>query len=124
MNYANYKSAFELLNQWLMNVEQGIKPEQYFTDRNYKRVAIYGMGELGVHLYHALSDSPVKVSYVIDRKGTCMVPEVTVKRPEDELEMVDVIVVTVLGQTEKLISNLKEKVKAEVVSIETVIWES
>jgi len=116
---------FHLLEQWMMNRDQGVKIENYFVKNNYVSVAIYGMGFLGNHLYAELKHSGnVKVEYAIDRKGCSIFDDLIVKRPTDDLKKVDVVVVTIVKGYGEVISLLKEKLPCPIVLIEEVICES
>lgn len=120
-----FKEYYELLDQWMMNREQGMHTGNYFIKNGYKTVAIYGMGPMGNHLYKELMDSKeVDIVYAIDKKGISVFSELCVKKLTDELPSVDVVVITVLNSYSSIVSILEEKMYSSMVSLEEVICES
>ena len=65
-----FKSYYKILNQWMIFLHQDKSLDQYFIQRKYKRIAIYGMGELGNRLYEELENSSVEIVYVIDQEAS------------------------------------------------------
>ena len=123
--FLKFKEYYELLDQWMMNREQGMHTANYFIKNSYKTVAIYGMGQMGNHLYEELIDSKeVDVIYAIDKKGTSVFPELCVKKPTEELPSVDAVVITVLNSYSSIVSMLEEKMHSSMISLEEVICES
>jgi len=118
-----FKDYYNLLNQWLMNKNEGKKIEKYFLDNGYKTIAIYGMGELGNRLYEELKDSEIDVKYAIDKNAESTYSELTVIDLDEDMEPVDVILVTAFFAFEEIQETLEEKVDYPIVSIEDVIYE-
>ena len=116
-----FKGYYNVLNQWLHIKQEGKSLEDYFTNNNYHTIAIYGMGEMGKRLYDELKNSNVQIRYAIDKKGACS--ELNVCTLEDELEPVDVIVVTATFAYSEIEKELKEKVDYLVVSLEDIVYE-
>lgn len=115
-----------ILNQWMLNMEQGILPEQYFEGKGYKCIAIYGLGILGDHLYRQLKKSNIQVKYIIDQK-VMSIPgdvqsDVTIIKPSEKLQKIDVVVVTALMQYKEIKILLSDKVECDIISIENVIY--
>lgn len=112
---------YDLLNQWMSLKENNKNIADYLITNNIKTIAIYGYGDLGKHLYHALRDSMVHVEYIID-KNLCM-PNL-VKRPEEKLGTVDAVIVTPFLEFEDIIKVLQIKLNCKLISIEELILES
>lgn len=123
--FSRAEILFGLLDQWMMNRNQGMHIENYFVKNGFESIAIYGMGSLGNHLYAELESSEkIRVAYAIDKKGYSMFEKLAVKQPIDTLEKVDIVVVTLVRGYNEVISLLKEKLSCPVVLIEEVICES
>lgn len=124
-NMMKFKEYYDLLDQWMMNREQGMCIENYFLKSNYRNIAIYGMGPMGNHLYNELSKSDkVHVIYAIDKKGSTIFPELSIKKPTEELPEVDAVVITVTVSYGEIVPMLEEKICCSMVSLEEVICES
>lgn len=64
------EKKFHILAEWIGLKQQGISFGSFFRSKGIRSVAIYGMGEIGLLLYHELQkERPGLVSYVIDRGG-------------------------------------------------------
>lgn len=116
--YANY---FFLLHFWMEKMEEGKVVNDFFDDRGYRKIAIYGMGQLGHHLKNQLADR-LKPIYTIDRglvnyKGASY----PLNESKGIVSDVDVIVVTPVGEYQNIKKMLKEHISLDVISLEEVI---
>jgi glutamate dehydrogenase/leucine dehydrogenase len=118
-----FKSYYKILNQWMIFLHQDKSLDQYFIQRKYKRIAIYGMGELGNRLYEELENSSVEIVYVIDQEASSIFVEAEAKEPDEVLEEVDVIIVTAVFDFDKISEELGSKISCPVISLEEVIEE-
>lgn len=114
---------YELTLHWLEAKNFGGSAAEYFHYKNYKRIAIYGMGDLANRLIEDLENTDVEVIYGIDR-DICTTPTriAEVYTMEDTLSLVDVIVVTPFYAIEEIENSLKKKINCPIVSLEEVIW--
>lgn len=120
---AKVHKLYMALDQWLQVRQEGKTLVDYFKRQNYKTVAIYGMKELGERLYDELEGSGITVCYVIDKNADSIYADVEVVSPDDDLEPVDVIVVTAIYYFDEIAGALKEKVDYPVVSLEDILYE-
>ncbi len=110
-------------DQWLRIRQEGKTLVEYFKRQNYETVAIYGMKELGEHLYDELQGSGITVRYIIDKNADSIYADVDVVTPDEELEPVDVIVVTALYYFDEIEEMLSGKVDCPIVSLEDIFYE-
>jgi hypothetical protein len=118
-----FKSYYNILNQWIVLNHAGKKLEQYFINHNYKKVAVYGMGEIGNRLYEELKGSPVEIKYAIDKNAGSAYSELEVFSPEDKLEEVDAVIITTTFAFEEIKSMLENKYNCPIISLEDVVFE-
>lgn len=122
----SHKKVHELymaFDQWLRIRQEGKTLIEYFKQNDYKTVAIYGMKELGEHLYDELNGSDITVRYAIDKNADMIYANVDVVTPDDELEPVDVIVVTAIYYFDEIEEDLSEKVACPIISLEDILYE-
>lgn len=118
-----YKNYFKVLERWLTLKEQGKRLASYIEGLGYKKVAIYGWGMLGKHLYEELKDSKIEISYAIDRIGG-YASHLKVVTPQDKWDDVDVIIVSATFDYKNIRQLIKTKLKADVISLEEIVMES
>lgn len=121
--HAKVHELYMAFDQWLRIRQEGKTLVDFFERNHYKTVAIYGMKELGERLYDELEGTGVTVKYIIDRNADTIYADVDVVTPDDELEPVDVIVVTAIYYFDEIESMLSEKVDYPVVSLEDILYE-
>lgn len=121
--HAKVHELYMAFDQWLRIRQEGKTLAEYFKRNGYKRIAIYGMKELGERLYDELEGSGVEVCYIIDKNADSIYADVDVVTPDDELKAVDVIVVTALYYFEEIDEMLSEKTDYPVISLEDILYE-
>lgn len=122
-NQAKVHELYKAFDQWLHIRQEGKTLVEYFERNNYKSIAIYGMKELGERLYDELQDSGITICYAIDKNADAICADVDIIYPDDELEPVDVIVVTALYYFDEIEEMLSKKVNYPIVSLEDILYE-
>lgn len=118
-----FKNYYNLLNQWLILKQSGKSLADYFENNNIKKIAIYGMGELGNRLLDELKDSEIEVKYGIDKQADYTYADIDMVSLDDDLEEVDAIVVTAIFAFEEISDELGGITSYPVLSLEDVIYE-
>ena len=123
MMLSNVESK-KLLIHWIEKRRQGKEIQSYFQKHGIRRIAIYGMAEVGELLYQELKDTEVTVVCGIDR-STIVSPNLTVVKPEDFQEEVDAVVVTVVYYFSEVYDTMIQKVKGEppILGLDEILYE-
>ncbi len=121
--YKKFEALYHLMNQWMSLYEMGVNVSELLLAAGYKKIAIYGMADVGKHLYHALQGSAVEVCYGIDRGKSGQYESIEVKKPEEELAEVDAIIVTAVVDFEEIKGSLQKKKSVPVISLEEILYE-
>ena len=118
-----FRRYYELCNQWLKLKNDGYKLKTFFEDKNYKKIAIYGMGELANRLLEELDDSDIDVKYGIDKNVCSAFAEIDIigLDERERFDDVDCIVVTPVHVYEKIKKELEIKSNAEICSVDDVL---
>lgn len=119
-NWYRFEGMFEAMNLWKKISASGHNISEYFVNRGYKKIAIYGNGKIGGHLQQELSDTDVEVLFFIDRDENKR-DNVNCFLPDDELPTCDVIVITVTGYIIPIIKQLSAKNNCDIKSILDVL---
>lgn len=119
-----FKGYYNVLNEWLALKQRGNTLEEFFLDKRYATVAIYGMGEMGNRIYDDLKESKIEVKYAIDKNADNTYSDLKVYMPEENFPPVDVIVVTAIFDFDEIEQKLSQKVDCPVISLEDVLYDS
>lgn len=108
--------------------QSGTKLAERLCDEGYSRIAVYGMKDLGWMVCDELLQSGVEVAYAIDREADSLsynsftnIPDVYLKLPEEDLEPVDLVIVTALNSYQEIKAMLRERYPYMIMSIEELI---
>lgn len=117
------RALFDLLTQWIAAGQRDESIPAYLKEHGYKKVAIYGMADMGKLLYAELQDSEVEVAYVVDRRKNLGIgdPSLKVYHKIAELPPVDAVIVTALFDYNKIANEFYGKYNFDVLSIEEII---
>lgn len=80
-----------------------------------KNIAIYGLGKLGELFFDEVKNLPINIVYGIDKQKKYF-KDIPIHMP-DELEPVDLIVITVMEASEEIKSTLEKRYTGEIISL-------
>lgn len=120
-----YRRCYRLMERWMLLREQNIGLEKYFKDRDYNKIVIYGFAAIGKHLFWELKETSVEVVCALDRRSEMKYPDIEIISPNEiqKIAQTDVIVVTVVGDAEKIAGELREKTGKAVITLESIIFD-
>lgn len=118
-----YQSLFIMMNQWVKVKQDGKELSEYFKKNGYQKIAVYGMSYVGQNLVNELKTSGIEVAYGIDINADSIYSDIDVMTIEDELEEVDVIVVTPITFFDEIEEKLTKKVDCPIISLEDILYE-
>ena len=113
----------QLLNQWLMAKQAGIKMEDWFKRNHYKRIVIYGMSLLGERLVDELKETDIKVIAGVDKNAKGIFAEMPVLLPEEAIPDADCMVVTPVFFFDEIKRSMSSKVSYPIISLEDILYD-
>ena len=116
-------ALFRMMNQWVRVKQEGKNLSQYFEANNYKKIAVYGMSFAGETLISELHNTRTNVKYGIDKRAEKIYSEIPIITMEEELEEVDVVVVTAITFFDEIKEMLQNKIDCPIISLEDVLYE-
>lgn len=116
-------SVAQMLNQWLEVKQKQKSISDYLYAQGYHEIAIYGMNFLGERLLSELKDTEVTVRYVIDKNTKNISPDIKSFTPDESLEKVDAIIVSVNYYFDEICKDLSNKVDYPVVNLEDILYD-
>ena len=120
-----FEEFFHIFDQWMTLHEDGISLDMILKRKGYKRVAIYGMGSMAMHVIQELRDSSVEVLYVIERIKESYYTEIEVKTLGDtDLQEVDMIICTLELKDKEIRKELYERTNAKICSLSEVVFDN
>lgn len=114
-------NIMEMFKKWLIMLESGGTAADYFHERKFRTVAIYGMGYLGERLLEELRTTDIQIKYIIDKKAGSIFGGVPVRALTDNLEPVDAIIVTPVYYFYSVKRELKKRTDSSIISLEEVL---
>ena len=93
-------------------------------ERGYQKIAIYGMANMGKHMYHALKSSSIEICYGMDQSLSGQYEAMMVKKPDEMVEPVDAMIVTAIMEYEHIKEQLEKKLTFPIVSLEEIFYET
>ncbi len=119
-----YFQWYKALYQWIVIQQDHGRISDYFKKNNYKSIAIYGMGELGILLLKELDDTDIEIPYVIDQNAGSIAVSSNKKviMLKEIQENVDLIVVSVIDKFDAIKADIEKYADVPVVSFEDVLF--
>lgn len=114
---------YNIFNMWLEISRKGISIADYFREKNIDNIAIYGMKELGKHLFETLNKTDVSVRCIIDKNTVQSIDNIKVYTPYDDFPKVDAIVVTAIHYYASIEEELHSKVDCPIINLYDVLYE-
>lgn len=122
-NTKKFMEFYDVLLRWNLVRQKGRNLSEFFEQKEFSSIAIYGMKDLGQALYRELENSSVKVLYGIDRDAEHIYLPYDIFSPNEDLAPVDAIVVTAIHYYDEIEELLRKKMSCPIFSIEDVVWE-
>lgn len=113
----------DALSKWLKKYQEGSSLVDYFIEHNYKRIAIYGMAELGKRLVDELEDTPIIVEFFMDKNKGAYYKGIEYRDVKDKVSGVDVMVITPMHAYEAISNTLDLEEGVKLVSLQDVIYD-
>lgn len=113
----------KLYDQWFATKQEGKSVADYLKSEGIKTVAIYGMSFIGQRLIEELRDSGIEVKYGIDKNRDRIYTDIDIVTPEDNIEEVDVIIVTAFYFFNEIEDLLMKKTDSRILSFEELVYE-
>lgn len=112
----------QILEMWMTLRDRRIAVTEFFNKMGIKKIAIYGSGILGKHLYYELSGTAIQVLCFLDQNRKANIPGIKTIMPGEPIEGADAIIITPIMEYEKIRDSLVQQYDANMISIETVIY--
>ncbi len=116
-------AIMQVMNQWIINKQEGKSLVTFFEENGYKTIAIYGMSYLGERLEDELRDSGIKIAYAVDKNAENIYADVEVRDPEDAMDEVDAVIVTSVFFFDEIEEQLENVFDCPIISLEDIVQE-
>lgn len=130
LNTSRLSKYYDILLDWIDNLYGKRKLESVFLKKNYKKIAVYGRGTLGLLLYEELKDADIEIKYYIDQNADKYssdidgIPTLGIEAV-NQMEAIDCIVVTPIHVYENIKDSLESTgVTIPILSLQEVIVEA
>lgn len=114
------KGAMDIYDAWLA-VSQGSRSiASYLKSRDYHRIAIYGLGKMGVRLYQEIKEK-VDVVCFIDRNADYLKADIPVYTLENMIPQTDLVIITLVDRENRILEDISNILHFSVKSIEDIL---
>lgn len=118
-----FSEYFYTLDKWIRLNRKQYTLDDFLIQKNYKNIAIYGLGKMGNQLMEELQGGESRIVYAIDQNCEGKNFAFPVKRVEDDLESVDIVIVTPSYDFFQIKEKLENKVPCPIVSLYQLVEE-
>lgn len=111
----------KMLLKWITLKQDHIDFSSYFENHSLYTIAVYGLGEQGIRFIDELKSSNVTIKYVVDKGTKQFAADYPLYAPNDTLEEVDAMVVTVVNSFQEIEEQMAYKLMCPIISLEEII---
>lgn len=112
-----YQCYWRVLHQWMLLKENGVNIGEYLQQKGIRKVAIYGMGMLGLHLVKELEGGPVEILCGIDRAAGALHQEFPIVMPDEPIGKVDAVIITPVFAFNEIYATLRKQYQGKILSL-------
>ena len=118
-----FREFYTLLDEWMRLVENGRNIDSVLSDMNVKKVAIYGMGSMALHIIKNLEGSQVEVACVMDDVAEEYAELKTITTDECDGDL-DMIIYTNPKEEDEKLTELKDRFGCRVEYLGDIVFEN
>ena len=112
----------QILEMWMVLRDRKVTIDNFLIKMGIKKIAIYGGGILGKHLYYELRETDITVVCFLDWNRKVDLLGIKTIIPGEPIESTDAIIITPIMEYEKIREDLHKQYDFDIISIETVIY--
>ena len=106
-----YWQSYLMMDRWVRVKQEGKSLVNYFKEKGYRSIAIYGMSYSGITLLDELTGSEIEVKYGIDANADKIYSDIPVLKLTDHLGEVDAVIVTPVYYFDEIEKSVSEKLE-------------
>jgi hypothetical protein len=115
-------SYYHLMHKWFLLKEKGVFLSKWLLEREYKEIAIYGLGEIGLHLVYELKQNGITICYSIDKKPRKNASFPVFENELDEYPQADALIVTPIVDFACIREKMLKKIQMPIISLCEIIY--
>lgn len=114
------KKITDTYGKWVSVNAQNDAISIYLKHAGYNTIGIYGMGKIGMHLYHTLK-TKLRIFCFIDRNAPFLNADIPVYQLEDVPSQLDLIILTLADKDGRLSKEISAKTKIPIKSMDNIL---
>lgn len=115
------KRMVDIYDMWLAVNMENQSIGSYLKSAGYYNVAIYGLGKMGLRLYHEIRDE-VEVKCFIDKNAAFLEADIPVYTLEEVIPQVDLVVISLIDKEKNIYKNISSSTSISIKYIEDILW--
>lgn len=118
-----FERYFWLCNKWLYIKNHNLSIFSHEKLRDAKRIAVYGLGNIGKRLVEDFECEKREIAFLVDRNARNIFAEVEVFPAGIRLPDADILIVSMISEFEEIRKTEEGCFRGEIISLETIINE-
>lgn len=123
VKYDKFRGYYYMLSHWLSLKQNEKNLKEYFQENGFKKIAIYGMGDMGERLAKELSKTDIQVVYAIDKNIKHSDLGIEIRSIDDATDDIEAVVVTATFAYKMIKNDIEKKFSCPIISLEEIIYE-
>lgn len=115
---------FHILNMWMEMRQKGKSAVSFLQKKQIRKIAIYGMKELGERFYEEVKNTDIEVVCIIDKNPQQVLGDFRVISPKENIPKVDAVIVTADYYFAEIKKQMEERVDCPIYSLHGVLGNS
>jgi hypothetical protein len=121
----NYLMWYNVLLRWVENAQKGKTIGSYLLSRGYRKIAVYGLGDICDLICETLKESEIRIVFLINEDSSKIqeksLPIIGIEKMT-EYKKVDAIVVVKIDEYTAILKKIREiNPKIDVISLDAII---
>lgn len=118
----NTQKYLSIYKPWLEKRQKGESIADFMINKQYKNVAVYGLGKLGVSLINELKEKGINIAYIIDQRAEeIFFQDIDVFLFTKTLPDVGAVIITTVNDQKELREKIMRNMKCDVYTLEELV---
>lgn len=116
-----FEGLYRPINEWFAKEQSGHTLKDYLEKKQYKKIGIFGMGNLANRVYDALKSSDIEIVCCIDQSRS-VYSDTKLISINDEFPLMDAIIITDFKNSASIKQQIEKKGNYDILLLDDIIF--